>query len=201
MTRTLLFATSNRGKEREIKRILSGLEGWELLFLDSFENKIEPPEETGRSFSDNSLLKAIYYKRYFNDYFVAAEDSGLSVPALGGAPGIFSARYRGLADDKNKVGALLETMKELISIERKAYFEAVVALLVPDGGRHLFSGRVDGAISREPQGSNGFGYDPVFIPDGKDRTFASMPPEEKDELSHRKKALMKLKEFIVGTAD
>jgi XTP/dITP diphosphohydrolase len=200
MTSRLLFATSNKGKENEIRRILSGLNGWEIFFLDSFGNKIEPPEETGKDFSANSMLKAVYYKKYFEKYFVAAEDSGLSVPALGGAPGVYSARYEGLADDVNKADALLEAMKSLISNERKAYFEAVITLLAPDGGTYLFSGRVDGTISYEQEGSNGFGYDPVFIPDGKIRTFAEMPPEEKDGLSHRKKALMELKEFLVGTA-
>lgn len=200
MTRKLLFATSNRGKEREIRRILSGLQGWELSFLDRFEGTITPPEETGKDFEENAGLKADYYAAHFKGSFVAAEDSGLSVDALEGAPGIFSARFKGLSEDRDKVGALLEAMKGLVPEKRKARFVAVVCLLSPDGKKRFFSGTAKGSISGSPKGSGGFGYDPVFIPEGFDLTFAEMTPEEKDRLSHRRKALEKLKEFLVETA-
>lgn len=197
MTNKLLFATSNLGKEREIKRIISGLDGWRLFFLDGFEKKFEAPEENGRDFAENSNLKARFYKKRFPGYFVAAEDSGLVVPSLNGAPGVFSARYKGLAEDGLKVAAILEEMKGFQDEKRNAYFEAVITLILPGGGEHAFSGKIEGAASTEARGENGFGYDPIFIPEGKKVTFAQMPPEEKDELSHRKRALMKLKEFLL----
>ena len=200
MTRKLLFATSNRGKEKEIRRILSGLKGWELSFMDGSEGKIDPPEETGKDFEENAGIKAAFYARHCKDSFVAAEDSGLSVDALDGAPGIFSARFKGLSEDRDKVGALLEAMNGMGPERRGARFVAVVCLLSPGGKRRFFSGKAEGSISGSPKGSGGFGYDPVFIPEGFDLTFAEMPPEEKDRLSHRRMALEKLKEFLVETA-
>ena len=200
MTKKLLFATSNRGKEKEIRRILSGLQGWELSFLDGFAGKIDPPEETGKDYEENAALKAVHYGTMAGGRFVAAEDSGLSVDALDGAPGIFSARYRGLSEDRDKAGALLEAMKGFPAEKRKARFVAAVCLLSPDGKKRFFRGSVEGTISGSSRGEGGFGYDPVFIPEGFDRTFAEMSADEKDRLSHRRKALEKLKELLVETA-
>jgi len=199
-TNRLLFATSNLGKQREIERILKGLKGWELRFLDSFGKMIEPPEETAKDFKGNAAFKSGYYRRFFKGYFVASEDSGLSVAALGGAPGVYSARYKNLRDDEDKVAALLEAMKDIAEGRRSAWFEAVISLSLPDGKNFFFSGKVEGTIAREARGRDGFGYDPVFIPEGFDRTFAEMTADEKDRLSHRRKALEKLKEFLVEAA-
>jgi XTP/dITP diphosphohydrolase len=194
----IVFATQNEGKKREIKRIFQDFDKIEPFFLDDFAVKIEPPFENGKGFEENAILKAKYYKQFFEDFSVVSEDSGLCVAALGGAPGINSARFEGLKNDIEKCNRILDFLKD-VSIERRvATFVCVVAFLENEEQPTIFKGEVEGKISLSKKGGNGFGYDPIFIPDGDKRTFAEMGGEEKDKFGHRKKALNKLKEYLVG---
>ncbi|MCX7830691.1 MAG: RdgB/HAM1 family non-canonical purine NTP pyrophosphatase, partial [Acidobacteria bacterium] len=170
----------------------------ELKFLDDFDLEIAPPEENGNSFEENSLIKAKYYSNFFKESLVASEDSGLMVDALNGAPGIFSARINSLKRDSEKVEFILKMMKEIPCEKRGAKFVSVVALVSPKDKDMFFRGEVFGRISLEAKGYNGFGYDPIFIPEGETRTFAEMAEEEKNAVSHRKMALLKLKEHLIG---
>lgn len=192
----LLFATTNAGKQREIRRLLAGLP-LQLRFLQDFPQAREV-EETGRTFEDNARLKARAYALLLPGGFVAAEDSGLVVPALGGEPGVFSARYGGRPDDVSRNELLLERMAGLYGPERAAYYQALVVLVEPGGSEHTFEGRVDGFIAQAPSGDQGFGYDPVFIHPALAETFGRATREEKDGLSHRGQAVRKMREFLEG---
>lgn len=149
--------------------------------------------ETGKSFHENSLQKAMYlFERSGNDCF--ADDSGLEVLSLDGAPGIFSARYAG--EQKSNEANIQLLLKNLIDMEdRSARFVTVIAF-IRAGKHHFFEGEIRGKIIHEKRGEKGFGYDPVFIPDGYDRTFAEMSAIEKNAISHRKIALAKFAEFL-----
>jgi XTP/dITP diphosphohydrolase len=192
----LLFATTNPGKQREIRRLLEGLP-LALLFLQDVEPAPEV-EETGATFMDNARLKAVGYAPLLRGAFVAAEDSGLVVPALGGEPGIYSARYGGRPDDVARNTYLLERMKDLCGPDRAAYYEAVIVLLNPDGSEAAFSGQVHGTIAAAPDGKGGFGYDPLFIHPDLGRTFGNAIQAEKDLLSHRGKAVRAMREYLEG---
>lgn len=198
MKNILVFATTNFGKEKEIRTILGKMENFELKFLNQFnEMKIEPPAEEGSSFEENSLIKSRYYSKFFSEHFVASEDSGLMVEFLNGAPGIYSARINSLKTDEEKVELILKMMNGVPINKRDAKFVCVVSLVNPFGEIEVFKGEIFGKISFETRGRNGFGYDPIFIPDGEFRTFAEMSEEEKNSISHRKKALLKLKEHLI----
>jgi XTP/dITP diphosphohydrolase len=190
----LLFATTNAGKIREVRGLLTGLP-MELLFLTDFED-VPDVEETGDTFAENAALKARGYQCLLPDGLVAAEDSGIVVPALGGEPGVYSARYGGLVDDRARNALLLKRMKGLEGEARRAYYEAVVVLLDPEGAETAFTGRVHGAIAEEPQGGGGFGYDPVFHHPESGTTFGCVSQEQKDRHSHRGKAVMALRRFL-----
>ncbi len=183
----LVIASHNRGKVVEIEELLApfGVEVVSAADLD-----LEEPEETGDSFTANALLKA----RAACDASglpALADDSGLTVPALGGAPGIFSARWAGPNRDFNAAMARLE--RELAGhSNRKAAFVSVLALAWPNGEARCFEGRIKGTLTFPPRGRNGFGYDPVFVPDGYDVTFGEMDPAEKTAISHRAVAFAKL---------
>lgn len=183
----LLFGTRNPGKQREILRILGGLR-WEILFPEAFP-PMEEPKETGADFAENAAIKARAYATLAPDIWTAAEDSGLVVPSLGGEPGILSARYGGRASGAERNALLLERMAGLAGDARAAYYVAVVVLRGPDGRKLAFEGRVDGFIAEVPRGEGGFGYDPLFVEPASGRTFAELPPEAKDALSHRRRAL------------
>jgi non-canonical purine NTP pyrophosphatase (RdgB/HAM1 family) len=199
MKNILVFATTNPGKEKEIMTILGKIGNFELKFLNDFkEKKISPPVEDGVSFEENSLIKSRYYSKFFKSHFVASEDSGLMVSFLNGAPGIYSARINSLKTDKEKVELILKMMTEVPMEQRDAKFVCVVSLVEPNGKIEVFKGETSGKISFEARGKNGFGYDPIFIPLGEFRTFAEMSEEEKNSISHRKKALLKLKEHLIG---
>ncbi len=188
----IIIATRNEKKFEELKRLLEDT-GNEFLSLNDFPY-IEEIKEDGKTFEENAVKKAkeIMLKTGIT---AIADDSGLVVPALHGEPGIYSARYAGEPrDDKKNIEKLLERMKDLT--ERSAYFICVIALAEPDGDIRTFEGRVNGIITHEPKGDKGFGYDPVFIPQGMTRTFAEMEPEEKDRLSHRMMAIKLLKEHL-----
>ena len=185
----LLLATSNHGKIRELKGILGSLH-CQLLSLNDID-PIEGVEETGLTFIDNALIKARHY-------FLAtgipsiADDSGLSVDALGGAPGVRSARYAGTeATDSERVVKILEEMVGVPDALRRARFICAAAI-VSEAGQKTFTGEVEGVILREPRGANGFGYDPIFFYEPYGRAIAELSKEGKSIISHRGIAFRKL---------
>ena len=182
----LVFATHNPNKIKEVQPLLPPF--IRLITLDSLGCDTDIPE-TGATLKENALLKARYVQeRYGMPCF--ADDTGLLVSALDGAPGVHSARYAGVqknADDNmNKLLGALQA-----NDDRDAYFETVIALVL-GGETKFFSGRVNGSISRERSGDHGFGYDPIFIPEGYSKSFASLSLQEKNLISHRARALRKL---------
>jgi len=183
----LVIATHNNGKLREFTALLS-------LYIRDITSAgalgLPEPEETGATFAENAALKARAAATLPDDV-VLADDSGLCVTALGGQPGIFSARWGGPTRDF--AFAMQRIQNELGDHpDRSATFECVLALAWPDGHIELFEGRVQGTLVWPPRGTQGHGYDPIFVPQGHDRTFAEMAPEEKNALSHRGVALHKL---------
>jgi XTP/dITP diphosphohydrolase len=185
-----VLATRNKKKVEEIGRIFAGYDV-RFLTLNSFPGCPEV-EEDGKTFRQNAVKKAVRAAA-FTGCLAIADDSGLEVPALGGAPGVFSARYAGEgADDRKNLLKLLREMKGLEGKDRAARFVCCIAIALPDGKAKTFTGYAKGGIGTRPRGYNGFGYDPVFYPEGADRTFAEMSVEDKDRLSHRGRALGKL---------
>ena len=152
---------------------------------------IAPPDEIGATFLENAVLKARYYSERFGK-IALADDSGLVVDALDGEPGVHSARYGGDGlDDADRTQLLLKNLRDVPIEDRTARFKCVLVLTHPDlGGKYLHSvGIVEGRITFAPRGNNGFGYDPVFVPEGETMTTAEMSPERKDALSHRGRAI------------
>ncbi len=186
----LVLATTNPGKIRELKEGLAPL-GWTLLTLLDFPLRM--PKEEGHTFLDNALLKAAYVAKA-TGLPALADDSGLVVPALGGEPGVHSARYGGRATDRERNVFLLERMRDLKGEARRARFVAVLALAYPDGHAEAYEGEVEGLILEAPRGEGGFGYDPLFWVPEAGKTFAEMTLEEKARYSHRGKALRALLE-------
>jgi len=186
----LIVATRNTHKTREIEQIL----GSKLTVRDLTEHpEISKIMESGTSFEENAKLKAIAISERLQG-LVVADDSGLEVDPLGGAPGVHSARYAGAdASPEKKIARLLDELAKIDakSDQRRARFRCVLA--VARGGRVLatFEGVVEGKIAERPRGSHGFGYDPIFIPDGCEQTFAELPEEVKNNISHRAKAIRK----------
>lgn len=190
----LVLATRNKKKIEEIARITSGMPV-SVLTLDDFPLCPEI-EEDGATFEENAVKKALAVAKYTGKPSLA-DDSGLEVYALHGAPGTLSARYSGeSADDRRNVEKLLFEMRLLKEEERKAQFVCYIALALNEASVITFHGHVEGTIGTEPKGFNGFGYDPVFYPEGYDRTFAEMVAEEKDNISHRGKALRDFQRFL-----
>ncbi len=199
----LVVATRNKKKVEEIRRILDGLPV-KLLSLDAFPGCPEV-EEAESTFEGNAVKKARAVASYTGKAALA-DDSGLEVDALGGAPGIYSARYAGEgAGDLQNLDKLLKNMENVPDGKRNARFVCVLALAEPDGPNgpnekvSTFRGAVEGAIGRCPAGSNGFGYDPVFYPkgpEGEGLTFAEMGPAEKDSMSHRGSAIGALRTYL-----
>jgi len=186
----LLIATSNPGKFREIREGLAPL-GWTLFSLLDYPFKM-PPEE-GSTFEDNAVLKAAFAARH-SGLPTLADDSGLEVAALGGEPGVYSARYGNKKTDTERNVYLLERLKGIPPNERKARFVAVLVLAYPDGYMELYRGETEGEILEAPRGEWGFGYDPLFYLPEAGKTFAEMTLEEKAIHSHRGKALRQLLE-------
>ena len=192
----LVLASLNRAKAAEIARILSD-EGtdFEVLSLADFP-QVELPPETGATFPDNALAKARHAAAALG-MAAAADDSGLEVDALGGAPGVLSARYAGeAASDEDRCRKLLAAMLEVPHDRRAARFHCAAAYATPEGQVLLAEGTCEGTIAREPSGSGGFGYDPVFIPQGEERTMAQLTSAEKHAISHRGHAFRKLAKLI-----
>lgn len=192
----IVLATRNKKKIEEIGRITADLPVT-ILSLDNFPGCPETVEDRN-TFEGNAVKKAAEVCRCTGKPALA-DDSGLEVDALGGAPGVYSARYAGATGSGNDVRNYEKLLSELMTVpdnKRGARFVCCMALVFPDGMIKTFFGYAEGCIGREPRGTTGFGYDPVFIPNGHTSTFAEMSGEEKDRLSHRGKAIEKLAEFL-----
>lgn len=192
MSGRLVLATRNPGKVVELRRILVA-EGCdvELVGTDAFPGLGEVPE-TGRSFEENAILKA-RATAAATGLPAVADDSGLCVDALNGMPGIFSARWAGRhGDDKANLDLLLAQLRDLPDERRGAQFVCAAALALPTGAVHVTDAVLTGWLVREPHGTGGFGYDPIFVPEGETRTTAELSSEEKDAISHRGQALRAL---------
>ena len=192
--RSLVVATQNQGKLQELRELLTGLP-FQLYGLTDFPN-IDPVPETGESFIENASLKAVGYAMQ-TGYLTLADDSGLEVHALGGAPGVWSARYAGeSASDTERIEKLLLELSSIPAMNRSARF--VSAVVIADGGGilNVSGGECNGRIDFAPHGTNGFGYDPIFIPNGYDKSFADLKTETKNEISHRARALSGAREFL-----
>ncbi|MFJ9803531.1 RdgB/HAM1 family non-canonical purine NTP pyrophosphatase [Streptomyces wuyuanensis] len=191
MTR-LILATRNPGKITELHAILAdaGL-SHELVGADAYPD-IPDVKETGVTFAENALLKA-HALAQATGLPAVADDSGLCVDVLGGAPGIFSARWSGThGDDTANVELLLAQLSDISEEHRAAHFACAAALALPDGTERVVEGRLCGTLRHAPAGTNGFGYDPILQPDGETRTCAQLSPEEKNAISHRGKAFRAL---------
>jgi XTP/dITP diphosphohydrolase len=194
----ILIATTNPHKIREFRHMLGGdNHQWDDLTQHA---DLQPVEETGRTFSDNACLKAAAYAKMFNTHAVA-DDSGLEVDALNGSPGVHSARWAELnhagKGDADNNDYLIHQLDKTPDSERAARFVCVLALAAPDG-KILLTARdtVEGKMIREERGENGFGYDPLFLIDELGKTTAELSPEEKHQISHRGKALRRLRELM-----
>lgn len=186
----LLIASHNKGKVREIGAMLAPLG---VSAVSAAELSLPEPEETGTTFHANAKIKAVAAMRA-SGLPSLADDSGLCVEGLNGAPGIYSARWTG--PDKNYAEAFERIQLELGEKDGKAHFMCVLCLAVPGEAPRFFEGRVDGRLVFPPRGAKGFGYDPVFIPDGHSTTFGEMTAEAKDAISHRGRAFARLIEFL-----
>lgn len=191
----IVAATFNKGKFEELRTMLSK-SGVEVLSLADFP-EIPDVEETGATFAENAELKAVTYAKSTGQWTLS-DDSGLEVEALGGAPGVRSARYAGEgASDSQRVEKLLTELTAVQTGSRAARFVCAVALADPEGViRFRSEGECRGTIAETPLGKGGFGYDPIFIPEGHSKTFGELPQEVKDQLSHRARALQKIIAFL-----
>lgn len=195
MSAKVLVATSNPGKLREYRALAPADCGIEMELLPGF-NSLPAFEENAPTFAENAAGKALHYSR-FADGLVLSEDSGLVVPALGGAPGPRSARYGGPgASDEDRVRKLLHEMIGRQENERRARFVAVIALARAGKALALFSDFVEGRLTREPKGHSGFGYDPIFLFEPLGKTFAQITTEDKNRYSHRARAFGKVLRFL-----
>ncbi|MCJ7748776.1 MAG: XTP/dITP diphosphatase [Desulfobacterales bacterium] len=190
----IIVATKNSGKVREIRKALKGLR-LKIYSLNDFSD-IPEMEEDGKSFSENALKKARFYSKYFRKLTIA-DDSGLEVDVLKGLPGIYSARYAGAwASDRENNQKLLREMEGIRISKRGARFKCVMAMVSHDGREAVAEGSCRGRIGFREMGKKGFGYDPLFILPQYGKTMAQLTLEEKNRLSHRGKALKKLKKII-----
>jgi non-canonical purine NTP pyrophosphatase (RdgB/HAM1 family) len=193
MIQTLVLATHNKGKKKEFDTLLAGLVG-EVKSAGEL-GLIEPPE-TGTTFVENATMKAVTAMKA-TGLPALADDSGLSVNAIGGEPGVYSADWAG--PDKNFKKAMEDVHAKIgDAADRSAYFTSVLALAYPDGRVELFEGRVDGDICWPPRGLEGFGYDPMFVPEGYDKSFGEMSADEKHAVSHRARAVKKFIDYLKG---
>lgn len=186
----LVFATNNAHKLEEVRAVVGNK--FEILSLKEIGCH-EDIDEPGETLQDNALIKARYIKEKYG-YDCFGDDTGLEVDALDGAPGVYSARYAG--GDHDSVANMQKLLKELNgAINRKAHFRTVIALMM-DGEEYLFEGKINGSIIEEQRGTTGFGYDPIFMPDGYNQTFAELGSEVKNNVSHRALAVKALCEFL-----
>jgi len=192
--RKLIFATNNIHKLQEIQDLLNNI--FQVISLEDIGIREDIPE-TANTLEGNALLKARFvYQRTQADCF--ADDTGLEVDDLDGAPGVFSARYAGEnASFEDNMNKLIDALKDREN--RKASFRTVIALII-NGDEYLFEGCVNGSILKEKTGNDGFGYDPVFLPEGFEKSFAEMDPAQKNAISHRGRSVQKLISFLEGFA-
>ena len=187
MIERILLATGSAGKAAELERLL----GCAVTPVPDWD----PPVEDGATFLDNARIKARAGAARCPGAWIVADDSGLEVDALGGAPGVLSARFGGEGlDDAERAAALLAAVGD--APERAARFRCVLVALGPDGEEHVAEGALEGSLARAPRGAGGFGYDPILIPAGDDRTCAELRPEEKDAISHRGAAARALRDTL-----
>jgi XTP/dITP diphosphohydrolase len=196
----LVLATRNTGKIAELRQILAGVSapdgaGIELLGMEAFPD-LADVVETGVTFAENALLKA-HAVAQATGLPAIADDSGLAVDVLGGSPGVFSARWSGRhGDDQANLDLVLGQIGDVPDQHRGGAFVCAAALVLPNGREHLVEGRQTGKILRARRGDGGFGYDPIFLADGQNRTNAELAPAEKDAISHRGKAFRELAKVI-----
>jgi XTP/dITP diphosphohydrolase len=194
----IVLATHNPGKLAELRRILEGSRvDVDVADLEDYPD-MPQVAETGRTFTENALLKAHAVAAH-TGLPAVADDSGLCVDALNGLPGVLSARWSGgHGDDKANLRLLLAQLADVPASRRGAHFACAAALVLPGGTEHVTEGTVHGSLTGAPRGSNGFGYDPIFVPDSATQTTAEMPAETKDAISHRGKALRALAPVIAA---
>ena len=191
----ILIGTNNNGKYKELCDLLSK----KIKKYSPKEFKISGPKENGKSFEENSFIKASYFSKK-TDLVCLADDSGLEIDLLKGAPGIYSARWSGIKNNFNK--AIKRVFEEMSKIkkdwkhENTARFICCLTLFWPDGQSYLSKGTVQGKILTKKKGNRGFGYDPIFVPDGYNKTFGEMKPNLKMSIDHRFKAFIKIKKFF-----
>ena len=192
----LLLATGNQGKLEELRQLLTDVP-FDLVSPADIRLELEV-EESGKTYATNARLKALAFARY-SGLLTLADDSGLEVYALGGAPGVLSSRYSGPnASDAQRVTYLLAKLKDIPWEERSARFRCVMAIASPRGELRTCSGSCHGIITFEPRGTNGFGYDPVFYFPKLGKTIAELPSEIKNRISHRAKAGEKARKILTG---
>ena len=189
----IIIASNNKGKIKEFKKILEPL-GYNVFSQSETGVNIEV-EETGTTFEENAKLKAraIYNLKHTA---VLADDSGIVVDYLNGEPGIYSARYMGLQTDEERRRCVLYKMKDAKKEDRTARYVCCICYIEENGKEYIVNGIWEGIIADKEYGENGFGYDPIFMPNGSDKTVAQMLPEEKNTISHRAMAIQKLKELL-----
>jgi XTP/dITP diphosphohydrolase len=184
----LIIASQNPGKIAEIKTLLGDLPIEVIV-----PNRDVEVEETGTTFAENALIKAKAYQAEFRDDFILADDSGLIVDALDGRPGVYSKRYG--SNDTQRMQKMLSDLAQVPAENRSARFVATMAVIGPNV-EQVFEGKVEGKIASEMRGGQGFGYDPIFIPDGYEETFGELGESVKNSLSHRAKALSQVISFL-----
>ena len=194
MFNELVIASHNKGKIAEFEKMLKP---YGVKIYSANDLNLPDVEETGTTFAENAILKAETLARLTNKPCLA-DDSGLCVDALDGRPGVYSARYAPNRDFDKAITMLVNELKESKSDDWSAHFACVLALKLPDKEVELFEGRVDGRIIENRIGENGFGFDPVFVPDGFDKTFAEMSADEKKQISHRGRAVVKFLQKVIN---
>ncbi len=188
----LIFASHNQGKITEIRELLAP---YGIEILSAADVNIPDVEETGKTFEENAYIKALAAARIHNIPCLA-DDSGLCVDAIGGRPGVYTARYAPNRDFNLGMDRLLKELNETNPQNRAAHFSCVLVVAYPNGSYRSFEGRVDGNIATKKTGHAGFGYDPIFIPTGYSRSFAEFNSDEKNKISHRGRALQKFIDYI-----
>jgi len=196
-SKEFIFATHNKGKIDEIRKILKPLG---IKILSGNDINLPDVEETGKTFEENAYIKALAVAKEKNIPCLA-DDSGLCVDAIGGRPGVYSARYAPNRDFDKGMDKLLDEIAQTKSNNRSAYFQCVIVLAFPNGCYKSFEGRVDGSIATKKSGNSGFGYDPIFIPTGYNRSFAEFSSDEKNKISHRGRALQKFVKYLSENND
>lgn len=190
MSNTIIFATHNAHKIEEVSAILSPLN---IQVLGGDACGLPEVEETGQTFEENALIKALAGVKFLNKP-VLAEDAGLSIEGLNGAPGVYSARF---AQEKGGYPATFNyIMNELEGKTRKAFYTSAMVLAFSETEYYVFKGYMHGEIAKEPSGTNGFGYDPIFIPEGFDVTLGHIDSDTKNSISHRSKSIRQVYEFL-----